>query len=267
MHGCAWPLRAHPCRWSARPPQEHTAVSASAAVSEGALFVRGYHVVYLCVYACIDACLHRWMDGWMYLLHTHPHPHNSRTHKLNAHTPVTYSYVQTQACVCKRTSVRTHTSTQTGRQSERQRHRRSRGRSRGSSRSRSRSRSACAWWRRGCKAHEGGRAAYAIDTPSLPNPHRPAIARDPTTLGPASLGVWATHARARTHARDYLPHQKVVGGCRGGTVATGARRLQTARGRDRPRPVPADTLSWPPPMRPGEHDAPTPIVYADGQQT
>jgi hypothetical protein len=97
------------------------------------------------------------------------------------------------------------------------------------------------------------------------NPHRPSSARDPTTLGPAPHN--GAHARARTHARDCLPHQKVVGGCRGGTVATGARRLQTARGRDRPRPVPADTLSWPPPMRPGERDAPTPIVYADGQQT
>ena len=216
------------------------------------------------------------MDGCICYTHTHTHTTHVPTNSM--HTPVTYSYVQTQACVCKRTSVRTHTSTQTGRQSERQRHRRSRGRSRGSTRCRSRSRgskrcrsrsrSACAWWRRGCKAHEGGRAAYAIDTPSLPNPHRPAIARDPTTLGPAPLGVWATHARARTHARGYLPHQKVVGGCRGGpggTVATGARRLQTARGCDRPRPVPADTLACP--MRPGERDAPTPIVYADGQQT
>ena len=114
MHGCAWPLRAHPCRWSARPPQEHTAVSASAAVSEGALFVRGYHVVYLCVYPCIDACLHRWMDGWMYLLHTHPHPHNSRTHKLNAHT--CHIFIRTDTGLRLQTHVRAHAHIHTDRQ-------------------------------------------------------------------------------------------------------------------------------------------------------
>ena len=116
MHGCAWPLRAHPCRWSARPPQEQTAVSASAAVSEGALFVRGYHVVYLCVYPCIDACLHRWMDGWMYLLHTHPHPlaHKSRTHKLNTHT--CHIFIRTDSGLRLQTHVRAHAQIHTDRQ-------------------------------------------------------------------------------------------------------------------------------------------------------